>query len=119
MNFSIGIDCEEIKRFQKVLDDPNLQNRIFTEKELEYCKSKTDPKPHLAVRFAGKEAVIKAFFDFGVQIEMGDIEIINNSMGVPQVAVSGIEDLIIKLSLSHSTDLAIAAALVIKPDSVL
>jgi holo-[acyl-carrier protein] synthase len=117
MNFAIGIDCEDITRFQKILDDQNLQERIFTEKELKYCKSKADPKPHLAVRFAGKEAVIKAFFEYGVQIEMNDIEITNNSLGVPQAFVSGVEDFIIKLSLSHSSDTAMATALVIKPDS--
>ncbi len=116
MNFSMGIDCEDIKRFQKVLDDLNLQNRIFTEKELEYCKRKADPKPHLAVRFAGKEAVIKAFSDIGVQIKMSDIEIINNPMGVPQASVRGVEDCSIKLSLSHSAGLAVASALVIKSD---
>lgn len=117
MKFSIGIDCEEIHRFQKVLDEPNLLNRIFTEKEIEYCKNKAKPKSHFAVRFAGKEAIIKAFSDINIQINMGDIEIINNSRGLPQVSVKGGEDFIIKISLSHSNEMAIAQALVIDPNT--
>lgn len=118
MKFSIGIDCEEIQRMQKVLDEPNLLNRIFTEKEIEYCKNKANPNSHFAVRFAGKEALIKAFSDIGIQINMGDIEIINNSHGVPQASVKGKagEGLIIKISLSHSNEMAIAQALVISPN---
>ena len=119
MTISIGIACEEIQRLQKVLDEPNLLNRIFTKKEIEYCKSKAKPNSHFAVRFAGKEALIKAFSDIDIQINMGDIEIINNAHGVPQVSVKGKagEGFIIKISLSHSKDMAIAQALVISPNT--
>jgi holo-[acyl-carrier protein] synthase len=117
MNISIGVDCEEVKRFQKVMDKPKLLNRIFTEHELEYCNQKTDPKPHLAVRFAGKEALIKAFSDMDIRINMGDIEILNNSMGVPQARVKGINPgYQIKLSLSHTKDMVFASALVVSSD---
>jgi holo-[acyl-carrier protein] synthase len=116
MNISIGIDCEEIERFQKVLDEPRLLNRIFSEKEIEYCKGKAEPKSHLAVRFAGKEAVIKAFSDIDIQVNMRDIEILNNSLGVPHVTVKSVNGYIIKISISHSNDMAIAQALIISPD---
>jgi holo-[acyl-carrier protein] synthase len=113
MNISIGIDCLEIERFQKVLDKPNMINRIFTEKEIEYCTSKVKPNSHFAVRFAGKEAVIKAFSDMNIQVNMKDIEILNNSLGVPQVKVKSIKGFTIKISLSHSENIAIAQAIVI------
>ena len=117
MNFSIGIDCEEIKRFQKMLDEPRLLNRIYSRKELEYCKGKANPTPHLAVRFAGKEALIKAFSDMDVQIYMTDIEILNNPRGVPKASVKGVDGYTIKISLSHSKDMAVASALVISQNS--
>ena len=113
MNFSIGIDCEEIRRFQQMMDKPRLLDRIFSEKELEYCRSKVNPTPHLAVRFAGKEALIKAFSDMDVQINMKDIEILNNSRGVPVARVKGVDGYTIKVSLSHSKDMVVASALVI------
>ncbi len=119
MNFSIGIDCEEIRRFQKMLDEPRLLTRIFSEKELEYCRGKANPTPHLAVRFAGKEALIKAFSDMYVQINMKDIEILNNSRGVPKASVKGVDGYTIKVSLSHSKDMAVASAIVISQNSEL
>jgi len=119
MNFSIGIDCEEIRRFQEVLDKIGFLNRIFSERELEYCRGKVNSKAHLAVRFAGKEALIKAFSDMDVQINMKDIEIINNSRGVPEASVKGVDGYTIKVSLSHSEDMAVASALVISQNSEL
>ena len=117
MNISIGVDCEEVIRFQEVMDNPKLMNRIFSERELEYCNRKVDPKPHLAVRFAGKEALIKAFSDMDIRINMGDIEILNNSLGVPQATVKGLDrDYTIKLSLSHTKDMVVASALVISSE---
>ncbi len=119
IKFSIGIDCEEIHRLQKVLDEPNLLNRIFTKKEIEYCKNKAKPNSHFAVRFAGKEAVIKAFSDIDIQINMKDIEIVNNARGVPQASVKckACEGFIIKISLSHSKDMAVAQAYVLSQDT--
>lgn len=114
MIFSIGTDCEEIGRFQKVLDSPELLNRIFTEKEIEYSFGKPDPKKHLAVRFAGKEALIKAFSDLDIQISMGYIEIINSPGGVPKANIKGVSGYNIKISLSHCGDIAVAHAMVMK-----
>lgn len=114
MNFSIGIDCVEIERFQEVLDNQKLLNRIFTKKEIKYCLGKANSKKHLAVRFSGKEALIKAFSDQDIQIAMSDIEIINNHKGVPLATVKGINGFDIKLSLSHSKNLAVAQAIIIK-----
>jgi len=115
MNLSIGIDCVEIERLQKILDNPKLLNQIFTKKELEYCLEKADAKKHLAARFAGKEALIKAFSDQDIQISMSDIEIINDHKGVPQTRVEGNIDFTIRISLSHCNNLAIAQALLINP----
>lgn len=52
-------------------------------KELKYCLSKTNPYPHLAARFAGKEAVIKLISGFGGKISPNEIEILNDNSGAP------------------------------------
>jgi NAD(P)H-hydrate epimerase len=55
-----GTDAVEIERFRRALErHPRLAGRIFTQAELDYCRRFSDPVPHLAVRFAGKEAVGK------------------------------------------------------------
>jgi len=61
-NVGVGVDIESISRFRKkISESPNIFfSKVFTERELEYCHSKIDPAPHLAARYTGKEAVIKA-----------------------------------------------------------
>ena len=67
MNIKTGIDIIEISRIKENVD--NLQdkfiNRIYTDKEIEYCESKKKQKyQHYAARFAAKEAVFKAISTF-------------------------------------------------------
>lgn len=116
-NFGIGTDIESIDRFRKL--DPvsgNLfLNKIFTKNELEYCFSKEKASPHLAVRYAGKEAVVKALGSMGkVNPNYKDIEILNNENGVPVARINnkGFRDLQVYLSLSHCKNKAIAFAMV-------
>jgi holo-[acyl-carrier protein] synthase len=117
--FGIGTDIESIDRFdgpECLLHSPFL-NKIFTASEQEYCFSRATAAPHLAARFAGKEAVIKALASLGrFNIGYKDIEIINNQDGVPEVAIGkdGFGDLQVKLSLSHCRDNAIAFAVAIE-----
>jgi holo-[acyl-carrier protein] synthase len=62
MPISIGNDIISNERVRKALADhgDRFLNRIFTEEEQIYCLAKKDPVPHLAARFACKEAFIKA-----------------------------------------------------------
>jgi len=59
--FEIGIDIQDIEPFRKktLENDGRFYERIFTVEEVEYCLAKADPAPHLAARFAAKEAVMK------------------------------------------------------------
>ncbi|ABD42796.1 phosphopantetheine--protein transferase domain [Methanospirillum hungatei JF-1] len=115
----IGTDIEEIRRFENFQE---RQFRVFLEKnytkpELEYCMSKDAPAPHLAARYAGKEAVIKALYSLNVtHIFYPAIEIINNESGVPNVRINSNENenLRIKLSLSHSSSMALAFCIIQK-----
>ncbi|MGA1438711.1 MAG: holo-ACP synthase, partial [Ilumatobacteraceae bacterium] len=57
----IGVDVVEIDRFRTSLRrTPSMRERLFTETELAYVAPQIDPVPSLAVRFAAREAVMKA-----------------------------------------------------------
>ena len=120
-NFAIGADIESIGRFRKLNRTNNsFLNRIFTENELNYCFSKEDAAPHLAVRYCCKEAIIKALSGISKSnLDYRDIEIFNNNDGVPKVKFSNksFNKLQIMISLSHCSDKALAFAVVMKVDS--
>ncbi len=58
----IGVDVVQIQRIVASLErfGERFERRIFTDAELEYCRRHADPLPHLAARFAAKEAASKA-----------------------------------------------------------
>ena len=118
-NFGIGIDLESIDRFTGPECNQNsaLLNKIFTKAEQEYCFGKGAAASHLAARYAGKEAIVKALTSLGrVGLNYRDIEIISDKSGVPTVRINkaGFLDLQMQLSLSHCKDKAIAFAVVVE-----
>lgn len=116
MDFAVGCDIEKICRFEDKLNNSFFLNEIFTDKEQQYCLSKAKPAQHLAARFCGKEAVVKALHGLDIRnIYYKDIEITNNSDGAPQVSIIKLsEPLQIKISLSHCKDYAMANTMIIK-----
>lgn len=113
-NFSIGVDIETISRFSGLNKKKSkvFLSKIFTEKELDYCFSKKTAAQHLAVRFAAKEALIKAVSLFDKKkLSLNEIEIIKNNDGAPSVNLRGYD---IKISLSHCEDKAVAFVLIEK-----
>lgn len=58
----IGIDIVKVERISGSLErfGRRMEERLFTPGELEYCRRHKDPLPHLAARFAAKEAASKA-----------------------------------------------------------
>lgn len=113
----IGIDCVEISRFNRdIISKKNILKKIFTENEIQYCEKKVKASQHYAVRYAGKEAVVKAFSCYKIEISMNQIEILNKKNGIPFVKILGdkLSDFNIKISLSHSREIAIAVAIVSK-----
>jgi holo-[acyl-carrier protein] synthase len=58
----IGIDVVQVNRIVSSLErfGARFEARLFTDGELAYCRSHKDPLPHLAARFAAKEAAFKA-----------------------------------------------------------
>jgi holo-[acyl-carrier protein] synthase len=58
----IGHDLVELDRIRQTLSrhGEKFLHRCFTDEELSYCQAAQDPIPSLAVRFAAKEAGVKA-----------------------------------------------------------
>ena len=58
----IGIDVCKVERISESLQrfGERMERRLFTPDELAYCRGFKDPMPHLAARFAAKEAASKA-----------------------------------------------------------
>jgi holo-[acyl-carrier protein] synthase len=113
----IGIDNVDISRFsQDIISKRNIFEKIFTRKEIQYCEKKLHAAQHYGVRFAGKEAVVKAFSCYGVRIPLNKIEILNKKNGIPFVTIldKNIDHFEIKISLSHSDKNAVAVAVVYK-----
>jgi holo-[acyl-carrier protein] synthase len=90
---------------------------IFTEKEIGYCESKARKHEHYAVRYAAKEAALKALsVGWRDGLAFCDIEVIDDERGKPEVFVHGkVRELFERLqiqrtsiSLSHSRETAIA-----------
>ena len=121
MILSTGIDIVKIERLRNVIDKRGKRflDRVFTNREIEYCSKKIHRYQHLAGRFASKEAISKALklrWEKGVNWK--DIEIINNGNGSIEARLSGqardaanslkIKD--INLSMSHCQDYATAVA---------
>ena len=57
-----GVDVIEIARIEAILArrGERFERRVFTPGEIEQCHRAGRPAPHFAVRFAAKEAVMKA-----------------------------------------------------------
>lgn len=122
----IGVDLVQIRRLRRVVErwsDRFLQ-RVFTPGELEYCLRRRDPIPHLAARFAAKEASLKAL---GTGLRMGirwkDLEVSRKPGEPPTLILHGRSREIglargasqILLSLTHDGEYAIAQALLMGP----
>tara|TARA_Y100000588_G_scaffold350732_1_gene402054 strand:- start:333 stop:710 length:378 start_codon:yes stop_codon:yes gene_type:complete len=122
MIFGTGLDIIEISRIKRSLEkySPRFENKLFTDKEIDYCQSQADPGKHFAARFAVKEAVSKSL-GTGITREVGfkDIEVINQVSGKPIVKMTGcgkrlFEKLNLKsihISISHDRNYAIAQAI--------
>jgi holo-[acyl-carrier protein] synthase len=90
MIHGIGTDIVEIYRIKDAVEKwgERFLKKIFTENEIAYCNKKKDPYPHLAVRFAAKEAVIKASSLLrDKRLAFHDIEILNEPSGKPFIKI--------------------------------
>lgn len=88
MIFGVGTDIVELSRIQATYDrfGEHFVERLLMPQELELFRRTKWPVRFLAMRFAGKEAVVKAMgtgFRHGVWLR--DVGITNNDWGRPLV----------------------------------
>ncbi len=122
--FGIGIDVVEVQRVGSSLSEfgGKFEDKIFTEKEKNYCRGMKRPAIHFAARFAAKEAVSKAL-GTGIGKDVGwlDIEVIRAENGEPSIVLNGAAKAFaeknklttIKISLTHAEHYAAANAVVL------
>jgi len=121
MILGIGIDIIEVTRIQASHErfGERFLNRVLHPAEIAYCLSHKNPAPFLAVRFAAKEAISKAFgTGIGAALGWQDMEIRRKESGEPFVVLHGkggelfaarqAKQLLV--SLSHTKDYAAATA---------
>jgi len=84
----IGTDLVELDRFRVALTrTPSLAARLFTEGERAYAHLRDDPTERLAVRFAAKEAVMKAMGVGLGAFAMHDVEVVRAGTGQPSLVL--------------------------------
>jgi len=88
MIFGVGTDIVEVSRIQATFDrfGDHFVQRLLMEEELELFHKTKWPVRFLAMRFAGKEAAVKAMgTGFGHGMWLRDVGIINNDWGRPLI----------------------------------
>jgi len=119
----IGLDATDIPRIADVLEryGDRFLRRVFTDDEIAYCTRRRNPAPHLAGRFAAKEAAMKALGTGHSQgVIWRDIEVVrrggpprlmlHGGAGVRAAAMNVRRSL---LTITHSDALALAQVMLI------
>ena len=116
----IGTDIVQVDRIgTAVKRTPMFLEKVFTEEERKYFKSRKDNLETIAGNFAAKEAISKALGTGIRGFGLLDIEILRNDKGQPIVNISDKvkevisieEDFLIHVSISHTGENAIAFAI--------
>jgi holo-[acyl-carrier protein] synthase len=122
MILGTGIDIIEVARVKASHErfGERFLRRILRADEIAYCLAHKFPAPHIAVRFAAKEAISKAF-GTGIGSALGwlDMEIARRESGEPFVVLhDGGQKLLlargagrVHVSLSHTQEYAAAVAI--------
>jgi holo-[acyl-carrier protein] synthase len=118
----LGVDIVEIERMRRALERrPAMKERIFSAAEREYCDGRNKPEIHYAMRFAAKEAVLKALGTGFSGMRFTDVEVMRDERGRPVPHLSGraaevaqergVVEMHLSLSFTHATAVASAVAI--------
>jgi holo-[acyl-carrier protein] synthase len=117
-----GIDIVNIERIERLMGrwGDQFLNRVYTEEEISRCKRMSHPSECFAIRFAAKEAFLKAIGS-GLRhgIQWTDIEVKNDPMGRPFLHLCRKAEKVLQshqiertyLTLSHDRPFAVAHVL--------
>jgi holo-[acyl-carrier protein] synthase len=112
----IGVDVVDVQRMKEVLDKQGkvFLEKVFSDMEVTYCKTRKKPYIHFGARFAAKEAVAKAMrTGWSGAFHWRDIEVVNDQSGAPHILLSrdvakALEQCTVHLSLSHTDNTVVA-----------
>lgn len=112
----IGIDIEEVERFKNL--NTHLIERVYTNNEIEYCKSHSNSHIHYAGMWCAKEAVVKALNNLSLAVS--EIEVLHKNNGAPYININQkLQQYFYKnqiknihISISHTNHIATAIAMV-------
>jgi len=118
----LGVDIVEIDRMAAALERrPRLRERLFSADERAYCDKRNRPEIHYALRFAAKEAVLKALGTGFAGMKFTDVEVMRDAGGRPVPRLSGrarevadelgVVEMHLSLSYTHTTAVASAVAI--------
>jgi len=120
----VGTDLVDVERLRRALErHPGLRERLFTASEWDYAARHRDPHPHLAARFAAKEAVMKALGHGMSSMGFAEIEVVRAESGAPAISLDAAAAAVAAaagvsqwhLSLTHTDALAQAVAVAVGP----
>ena len=115
----VGVDLIEVERIREAVArfGERFLRKVFTLGERAYCFGRADPYPHLAARWAAKEAFMKALgTGWGKGVRWTDIEVISGG-GKPYLVLKGRALELLgrrrtEVSLSHTKSYAVAVVLI-------
>lgn len=122
----LGVDIVEIDRMALALRrHPAIKERVFSPEERRYCEKRSRPEVHYALRFAAKEAVLKALGTGFSGMTFKDVEVVREGGGRPcatlhgraaeRASELGIIEMHLSLSFTHTT--AVASAVAVTEDA--
>ncbi len=89
--YGVGIDLVQRARIEKILErwGNRFMERVFTVIERETCCRRKNPAPCFSMRFAAKEAFVKAL-GLGMRAPLSwlDVEVRTTEMGKPEIHLS-------------------------------
>jgi holo-[acyl-carrier protein] synthase len=121
----LGCDVIEVARVKGVVErqGERFLQRIFTDEERAYCFGMARPYPHLAARFAAKEAVSKCFTTgIGAQLGWKSASIHHGARQEPLVRLDDKGEALLRqlgatrviVSISHTDAFAMAVAALVR-----
>ena len=113
---SIGVDILKISRLEKSASKPEFLKKLFSQKEIEYFKSRSYNINTVAGAFCAKEALAKAIGCGLSRLPLTEISVVRDELGKPHFEFSKKAEEILKtysdknfaLTISHDNDMAIA-----------
>jgi holo-[acyl-carrier protein] synthase len=118
----VGVDLCEVERMRAALArTAGFADRVFTGGEQAYCRGAKDPAERFAVRFAAKEAVLKALASGIGACRLRDIEVVRAESGAPGLVLHDTAAALAErhgvtgwhLSLTHTATLAEAVVIAV------